>query len=177
MNWIKFFDSSWTKQYLPLTFEIPQECLSWEETTELIELILREFSSWLYSKISEEKSEMWLKSNLVVPSQLTSIEKDLKEIEQEAYLSIAAAFGEIEEVQSIYVQKYRDEIQIFVLLSINQYNFDLMDKLLDLEYNIRKKYSEIVFEFFYPPMGTSEKKDFIHPQAICIYSKFQYGEL
>jgi len=46
-----------------------------------------------------------------------------------------------------------------------------MDQLLDEEYAVRKKYSQLVFEFFYPPAGALEKEDFIHPRARCIYTK------
>jgi len=91
------------------------------------------------------------------------------ELEQEALLSIAREFSKVEKVKSIYVQRYREELQVQILLSINQYDGDLMDVLLDLEYGIRKRYPDMVFEFFYPPAGVSEKKDFIHPQAQCIY--------
>lgn len=98
-------------------------------------------------------------------------EKEPKELEQEALLAIASEFSQIEKVQSIYIQKYREELQIQILLSIAQYESDLMDILLDIEYDIRKRYPEIVFEFFYPPAGISRKEDFIHPRAQCIYSR------
>lgn len=94
-----------------------------------------------------------------------------KELEQEALLSVVSNFSEVEKVKSIYLQRYREEIQIYVLLFISQYDSDLMDTLLDIEYNIRKKYPQLVFEFFYPPARISEKKDFIHPQAQCIYAR------
>lgn len=98
-------------------------------------------------------------------------EKEPWEVEQEAFFAIAREFSQIEKVQSIYVQKYREEVQIQILLSVTQYDNELMDNLLDIEYDIRKRYTEIVFEFFYPPAGISDKKDFVHPQAYCIYSR------
>ncbi len=99
-------------------------------------------------------------------------EADLQKLEQEALLSIRNKFSKIEKVKSIYVQKFREEIQIYILLSIEKYDGELMDRLLDIEYEIRKMYPEIVFEFFYPPVGVVDKKDFIHPSAQCIYTKF-----
>ncbi|MEW6409669.1 MAG: hypothetical protein AB1488_06095 [Nitrospirota bacterium] len=98
-------------------------------------------------------------------------ELEPRELEQEALLSIVSKFSEVEKIKSIYVQRYREEIQIYILLSITQYDSDLMDILLDIEYDIRKRYPELVFEFFYPPAGISDKKDFIHPQAQCIYAR------
>jgi hypothetical protein len=80
-------------------------------------------------------------------------------------------FSKIEKVKSIYVQKYREELQIQILLAITNFDSSLMDVLLDKEYDIRKRYSGIIFEFFYPPAGISYKDDFIHPHAQCIYSK------
>lgn len=102
---------------------------------------------------------------------LTEKDKEPWEVEQEAFFAIAREFSQIEKVQSIYVQKYREEVQIQILLSVTQYDNELMDNLLDIEYDIRKRYTEIVFEFFYPPAGISDKKDFVHPQAYCIYSR------
>ena len=98
-------------------------------------------------------------------------EREPRELEQEALLAIAGEFSKVEKVKSIYVQKYREELQIQILLSITQYDSHLMDTLLDIEYDIRKRYPEIVFEFFYPPAGISDKKDFIHPEAQCIYAR------
>jgi len=98
-------------------------------------------------------------------------ERNAKEIELESLFSIVRKFSEVKKVKSIYVQKYREEIQVFVLLSITQYNSDLMDTLLDIEYDVRKTYPNLVFEFFYPPAGISNKEDFIHPQSQCIYAR------
>jgi hypothetical protein len=92
-----------------------------------------------------------------------------QKLEQLALYIIVQKFKKIERVKSIYVQRYRRELQIFVLLLVDKYDADLMDKLLDIEYEIRKMFPDIVFQFFYPPAGISEKKDFIHPQAECIY--------
>jgi hypothetical protein len=92
-----------------------------------------------------------------------------EKLKQQALFFIVEKFSKIKKVKSIYVQRYREELQIFVLLFGDKYDADLMDKLLDIEYEIRKMFPDIVFQFFYPPAGISEKKDFIHPQAECIY--------
>lgn len=98
-------------------------------------------------------------------------EPEPKKLEQEALFSIAMEFSKVEKVKSIYFQKYRDEIQIYIILSISQYDSSLMDILLDIEYDIRKRYTDIVFEFSYPPATISEEKDFIHPHAQRIYAR------
>jgi hypothetical protein len=101
---------------------------------------------------------------------LVKKEHSPKEMEHEALLNLAMEFSKVEKVKSIYFQRYREEIQVYVLLSISRYDSDLMDILLDREYDIRKRFPELVFEFFYPPADISDKKDFIHPQAQCIYA-------
>jgi len=121
------------------------------------------------SKIKSDYREFYGLGDIIRP--WVEHEKEPWELEQEAFLAIAREFSQIEKVQSIYVQKYREEVQIQILLSVTQYDNELMDTLLDIEYDIRKRYTEIVFEFFYPPAGISEKRDFIHPQAYCIYSR------
>lgn len=97
--------------------------------------------------------------------------KEPNEQQQEILFTVASRFGKVEKVKSIYFQKYREELQVQILLSITQYDSALMDTLLDIEYDIRKKYPERVFEFFYPPVGISDKKDFIHSKAQCIYAR------
>ena len=101
----------------------------------------------------------------------TEREKHPEELEQEVLLAIVSKFSQIEKVRSIYVQKYRQELQIFILLAVSTYDYELTYNLLDIEYDIRKKYSDIYFEFFYPPVGISDKEDFIHPRAYCVYSR------
>lgn len=92
-------------------------------------------------------------------------------IEETALYIIANSLSKYDKVKSIYVQRYRSELQVFVLLSIAEYDGELMDILLDAEYDIRKKFSELTFSFFYPPAGIVEREDFVHPNARCIYSQ------
>lgn len=92
------------------------------------------------------------------------------EIEKMSLFDVVVSYSQIKEVRSIYFQKYLEEIQIYVLIKANRYDYDLMDKLIDIEYEIRKKYPDLIFEFFYPPADISKKEDFIHPLSQCIYT-------
>lgn len=92
-------------------------------------------------------------------------------------LEVCARFASVPEVRSIYFQRYRDEIQFFVLLSVERYDGELMDRLIDIEYNLRIRYSSVVCEFFYPPAGSGWNRDFIHPAATCIFSRIEHGRL
>jgi len=71
---------------------------------------------------------------------------------------IVQKFRKIEKVKSIYVQRYREELRIFVFLSGDKYDANLLDELLDIEYEIRKMFPDIVFQFFYLPASFFEKK-------------------
>jgi hypothetical protein len=119
--------------------------------------------------MEERESEQFIYSWLLTIKPLFEQEQKPEELKQQALSLIVRKFSKIKKVKSIYVQRYRGELQIFVLLLGNRYDADLMDHLLDIEYEIRKMFPDIVFQFFYPPAGISEKKDFIHPQAECIY--------
>lgn len=46
--------------------------------------------------------------------------------------------------------EYESQISIRVYLCIDHYD-DIMDELLDIEYEIRKKFSDIIFDFLYLP--------------------------
>jgi hypothetical protein len=110
-----------------------------------------------------------LEAILSLMSYIMELEKE--DLEQAALLRIAANYAKIRKVKSIYAQKFREEIQVYILITSDRYDGSLMDQLLDIEYEIRKIYSSLIFEFFYPPVFISDKTDFIHPQAQCIFAR------
>jgi len=141
-----------------------------------LQLIFKlEQTSEEFSKIQIESDISSIIQNIIQKGKLIwlqhsfKLEQTSEELKQQALFRIVEKFSKIEKVKSIYVQRYREELQIFVLFLGNKYDANLMDHLLDIEYEIRKEFPDIVFQFFYPPAGISEKKDFIHPQAECIY--------
>lgn len=151
------------------------------EEREIVRFIFRLYQKFFWSPEEEEKKiyPLEIPTGFYIPYTIIPVveqEKGSQELEQEALFFISEKFSKIEKVKSIYVQRYREELQVQVLLSTNQYEDDLMDILLDIEYDIRKMFPEIVFEFFYPPADISEKEDFIHPRAECIYMS-EYGRL
>lgn len=89
--------------------------------------------------------------------------------EEEAFLSIAVAFHAFPRVKSIYVQKFRSDIQVFTVLAIQAYDDGLMDQLLDREWQIRQVHSQLFFDFAYPIGSEAGTPDFIHPAARCIF--------
>lgn len=175
----------------PSLIESTQSPILFSEETKAISPWLREVEwyerliyFWLSHRIFRPLEQEVVAQTPEIPKKLYSylltinrikprfkIEEEPPEPVQEALFSVVMEFSKVEKVKSIYVQRYGEELQVQVLLSVTQYDSELMDVLLDIEYNIRKWYPEIVFEFFYPPAGISDKKDFIHPQAQCIYMR------
>lgn len=94
-----------------------------------------------------------------------------RDLETDALYTIRKKFRKITEVDSIHVQRYRSELKIQIPISISQYDKKVMIELFEIEYDIRKKYNGIVFNFSYPPIGVVKKEDFLHPEAVCIYEK------
>jgi hypothetical protein len=78
-------------------------------------------------------------------------------MEERVFFDIVRKFSEIKEVESIFIRKYRREVNVFVVVIEDSYNFDLRDKLLDVEYELRKKFFDVVFQFFYLPNSKLNK--------------------
>ncbi|MBW2106362.1 MAG: hypothetical protein JRI26_10155 [Deltaproteobacteria bacterium] len=98
-------------------------------------------------------------------------EQERQNVEESALFCIADKYSKYEKVKSIYVQKYRAEIQVHVLLGITEYDDDLMEDLLDTEYDIHKEFNYLSFTFLYPPVAFVDRKDIVHPEARCIFSR------
>jgi len=84
---------------------------------------------------------------------------------------IVAEFVQIDEVASIYMQKFDYESKITILLSIDKYDDELMDKLLDIEYALQSEIKEPLLSFSYIPKIYSDKSDILHPNNILIFER------
>lgn len=87
---------------------------------------------------------------------------------QEALKDIVYKFGGLSKVRTIYVQRFRQEIQVNVVLSLEKYDGKLMNSFFDLEYDIKSKHPNLILEFFYPPV-TENQDHFSPPYAEIIY--------
>jgi len=96
---------------------------------------------------------------------------DYESLKKEALFCVAYDFGKMKKIKSIYYQEYENEIQVIILLNVEKYDDALMDSLLDIEYSIRKRYADLIFQFSYPLASFASKADFIHPKAICIWKR------
>lgn len=88
-----------------------------------------------------------------------------------AQLLITAALADLEEVTAIYVQAYREELQVTVLLGIATYDDELMEELLDREYDAQKAVPSPVLSFSYIPKVYENRRDIVHPGARLIYER------
>lgn len=91
--------------------------------------------------------------------------------EQRAQQLILAAFADLDEVTAIYVQRYREELQVTVLLGIGTYDDEVMGKVLDREYDVQKAIARPVASFSYVPKVYVNRRDIVHPGAKLIYER------
>ncbi len=87
------------------------------------------------------------------------------------FLEAAKRFKQFPQVKAIYIQECREDLFIYGLLDIKEYDDDLMDSLLDEEYEIRQQFKDFILSFFYPPIGDTDRKDVVHPASRCIFSR------
>jgi len=113
-------------------------------------------------------SEAWDSETL---ASLLSLGLEPQEREQDILRGVADRLREQSKVESIYFERYRESLQFQVLLGIDQYDSDLMDVLLNIEYDIRERWPQKVFQFSYVPVGLTQKDVCVHPEALCVYVK------
>lgn len=92
-------------------------------------------------------------------------------IGEEIELAVADRYKDVKEVGAIYIQKYKKELQVTVLLKISQYKDELMDKLLDLEYELQEKYTEPLLALSYIPGDFKDIRSVVHPKAKLIFER------
>jgi len=142
-------------------------------------LITREpslYSTWsIYSTVLTEHPEM-IVVEAITAGRVFTIMHDLFQIRKEPKISeieliIANAFKDIDEVTAIYTQRYRQELQVIVLLSIERYDDNLMYKLLNIEYDLQKENRDPLLAFSYIPKVYINKRDILHPNALLIFER------
>ena len=102
------------------------------------------------------------------PSALPTSDDDarIKDIENR----VADAFKGFDEVSAIYMQRYRQQLQFTLFLDIKGYNDDLMDRLLDVEYDLlQDEYADLLIDFSYLPGAGGE--GVVHPSASMVLRK------
>jgi hypothetical protein len=97
--------------------------------------------------------------------------QDAEKKEEELKSNIINAFKQIDEVESIYVQRYTYEWKIIILLNNKRYDDELMDRLLDIEYDLQNRDEDPLLDFSYIPKIYNNKWDILHPSSLLIYER------
>ena len=88
---------------------------------------------------------------------------------EEVYLDIADTFSRAADVVGVYVQQFRHETQVIVALRVEEYDYDLMDSLLDREYDLQGRLAGLTLAVQYLPVGASEPAEVAHRSARAIF--------
>ncbi|MBM3118489.1 MAG: hypothetical protein FJ006_02890 [Chloroflexi bacterium] len=102
---------------------------------------------------------------------LIDIEPSRDEIINLAMARVAEAYSKVEDVSAIYVYRYLDDTNFVILLENTKYSRSLMDRLLQLEYDLLKQNPLLTMHFFYMPKLYEGRTDVIHPGAELIYDR------
>ncbi len=90
---------------------------------------------------------------------------------QEIELTIANRLKNEEKVLAIYTQRYRSEMQVIVFLDTDKYDNELIHKMLDLEYELQKQFTEPLLAFSYIPNVYENRREVVSKVANLIYEK------
>lgn len=97
----------------------------------------------------------WLRAMLPTESASESI---VDYLERE----IVSSYQRINEVKAIYARGDQAIHKTMVLLSSVQYDRALMNRLLEIEYEIHERFSELLLSFSYIPLLDQRKQDIVH---------------
>jgi hypothetical protein len=100
-------------------------------------------------------------------------ESALRQVDVEITLEaeIVAKYAPVQEVSAIYTDRYLDERLVFVLLSNEQYDDTLMDRLLDKQFEIEDVYPDLVLSFRYIPLLGQAKRSLVGKQSKLIFER------
>jgi hypothetical protein len=93
------------------------------------------------------------------------------DIETSLEAEIVAKYVPIQGVSAIYTDRYQDERLIFVLLSTEQYDDALMDRLLDKQFEIEDVHPDLALYFRYMPLLGQAKESLVGRQSKLIFER------
>jgi len=114
------------------------------------------------------KLDSFLRSDLI--DGLVTVQ-DVENNKEELKNNIINAFKLIDEVVSIYVQKDTYEWKVIILLNNTKYDDKLMDRLLDIEYDLQNRDEDPLLDFSYIPKIYNNKWDILHPSSLLIFER------
>ena len=93
------------------------------------------------------------------------------DVETTVEAEIVAKYAPVQEVSAIYTDRYLDERLVFVLLSNEQYDDTLMDRLLDKQFEIEDVHPDLVLSFRYVPLLGQAKESLVGKQSKLIFER------
>jgi len=87
------------------------------------------------------------------------------------FKTIEAAYKKFDKVVSIYLEKYLEELQVKVFISMPVFDMDLMDDLVSAEYELMGDHPEAFLTFEYFPIELTTTEDALHPSAKLIFKR------
>ena len=109
--------------------------------------------------------EFALWRNTLLPSRTRVYDTDLV-LEQ----AIVSEFGVLSDVAMIYIEKFRSEFIFKIFVRADSYNDELMDLLLEREFDLLEQYSDLLMTFHYlPHTMAASAKGFVSETAKLIF--------
>jgi len=84
---------------------------------------------------------------------------------------IVSSYQSINQVKAIYARDDQATHKTVVLLSSVQYDRALMNRLLEIEYELHERFSELFLSFSYIPLLDQRKQDIIHPTFKLLFER------
>jgi hypothetical protein len=100
-----------------------------------------------------------------------AVVQDAEKKEEELKNNIVNAFKQIDEVEFIYLLRYTYEWKVIILLNNKRYDDELMDRLLDIEYDLQNRNEDPLLDFSYIPKIYNNKWDILHPSSLPIFER------
>lgn len=140
--------------------------------------LLGTFTEYLSPKFGQVSSVELLANflqarNAMMHECIGPVESALRQADIETTLEaeIVAKYAPVQEVSAIYTDRYLDERLVFVLLSNEQYDDTLMDRLLDKQFEIEDVHPNLVLSFRYMPLLGQAKKSLVSKQSKLIFER------
>lgn len=85
--------------------------------------------------------------------------------------ALIQGFRSVTKVAAIYVGKYLDEKLVYVMVDMDSYDLELMEALLDREYEIKSRFPSVALSFSYLPLHGRNPAELAGESAVLIWER------
>ena len=89
----------------------------------------------------------------------------------ELQTDLIRTFGKFDRVLAIAVAKYLEEELVFVVLSMEQYDGDLVGSLINAELDLRKRFKGMCIDVHYVPTGGASLEKYMYSNGVLIWKR------